>query len=259
MKIGIAGAGGRMGRLLVQEVLAADGLTLAAATAREGSELFGKTVAPGVLATDDSAELFHLSDVVIDFTLPTTTVTHAKLAAETGTALLVGTTGLRAAEREALAHAAQSAPVLVAANTSLGVVLMQSLVRQAAASLGEDWDIEIVEMHHRHKIDAPSGTAWALGQAAAEGRKVDLDQVSDRGRDGHTGARQKGAIGFASLRGGDVVGEHTVIYAGASERIELTHKANDRRVFAVGAVRAARWLAGKPAGSYRMADVLGLG
>jgi len=259
VKIGIAGAGGRMGRLLIQEVLATEGLTLAAATAREGSDLFGKTVAPGVLATDDAAELFHLSDVVIDFTLPTATITHAKLAAETGTALLVGTTGLGPAEREALTRAAQAAPVLVAANTSLGVVLMQSLVRQAAASLGEEWDIEIVEMHHRHKIDAPSGTAWALGQAAAEGRKVDLDAVSDRGRDGHTGARKTGAIGFASLRGGDVVGEHTVIYAGASERIELTHKANDRRVFAVGAVRAARWLADKPAGAYRMADVLGLG
>jgi 4-hydroxy-tetrahydrodipicolinate reductase len=248
-----------MGRLLVQEVLAADGLTLAAATAREGDSMFGKTVAPGVLATDDASELFRLSDVVIDFTLPTATIAHARLAGETGTALLVGTTGLGAAEREALAHASRSAPVLVAANTSLGVVLMQSLVRQAAASLGEDWDIEIVEMHHRHKIDAPSGTAWALGQAAAEGRKVDLDAVSDRGRDGHTGARKTGAIGFASLRGGDVVGEHTVIYAGASERIELTHKANDRRVFAVGALRAARWLAGRPAGAYRMAAVLGLG
>lgn len=248
-----------MGRLLIELVLAADGLTLAAATAREGDEAFGKTVAPGVLATDDPAELFRLSDVVIDFTLPTATAAHAKLAGETGTALLVGTTGLGPAEREALAQAARSAPVLVAANTSLGVVLMQSLVRQAAASLGEDWDIEIVEMHHRHKIDAPSGTAWALGQAAAEGRKVDLDAVADRGRDGHTGARKQGAIGFASLRGGDVAGEHTVIYAGASERIELTHKANDRRVFAVGALRAARWLAGKPAGAYRMADVLGLG
>ncbi len=248
-----------MGRLLIHEVLTADGLTLSAATARSSSAVFGTTVAPGVLATDDASELFRLSDVVIDFTLPTATALHAALAAQTGTALLVGTTGLGPSERAALDKAAAAAPVLVAANTSLGVVLMQSLVRQAAAALGEDWDIEIVEMHHRHKIDAPSGTAWALGQAAAEGRKVDLDEVADRGRDGHTGARKTGAIGFASLRGGDVVGEHTVVYAGASERIELTHKANDRRIFAVGAVRAARWLAGKPAGAYRMSDVLGLG
>ena len=259
MRIGVAGAGGRMGRRLVQEVTTTEGLTLSAATAREGSALFGKAVAPGVLATDDAGELFRASDVVIDFTLPGATIAHARIAAETGTALLVGTTGLGLEQRAALELASKSAAVLVAANTSLGVVLMQSLVRQAASSLGEDWDIEIVEMHHRHKIDAPSGTAWALGQAAAEGRKVDLDAVADRGRDGHTGARKTGAIGFASLRGGDVVGEHTVVYAGASERIELTHKASDRRIFAIGAVRAARWLIGKPPGAYRMADVLGLG
>ena len=259
MRIGIAGAGGRMGRLLIAEVLAGEGLSLSAATARSSNPVFGKPVAPGVLVTDDPAELFRASDVVIDFTLPTATSLHAALAATHKTALLVGTTGLGGPEQTALAEAARATAVLVAANTSLGVVLMQSLVRQAAAALGEDWDIEIVEMHHRHKIDAPSGTAWALGQAAAEGRQVDLNSVSDRGRDGHTGARKPGDIGFASLRGGDVVGEHTVIYAGASERIELTHKASDRRIFAVGAVRAARWLAGKPPGSYRMADVLGLG
>jgi len=259
MRIGVAGAGGRMGRLLIAEVLAGEGMTLSAATARAGNPAFGTTVAPGVLVTDDSAELFRLSDVVIDFTLPGATAGHAALAASHGTALLVGVTGLGEAERAALDAAASKTAVLVAANTSLGVVLMQSLVRRAAASLGEDWDIEIVETHHRHKVDAPSGTAWALGLAAAEGRGVDLDAMAERGRDGHTGPRRAGAIGFASLRGGDVVGEHTVLFAGASERIELTHKAIDRRIFAVGAVRAARWLVGKPPGSYRMVDVLGLG
>jgi 4-hydroxy-tetrahydrodipicolinate reductase len=212
----------------------------------------------GIVVTNDAEALFKASDAVVDFTLPQATAGHANLAASTGTAYIVGTTGLGRIEQEAVDMAARSVPVVQAANFSLGVNLLAALVRQAARVLDGDFDIEIVEMHHRHKVDAPSGTALLLGRAAAEGRDVRLDDVADRGRDGHTGERERGHIGFAALRGGDVAGDHTVLFAGRQERIELTHKAGDRMIFARGAVKAALWAAGRPAGKYGMAEVLGL-
>ncbi|MDH5748478.1 MAG: 4-hydroxy-tetrahydrodipicolinate reductase, partial [Rhodospirillales bacterium] len=185
------------------------------------------------------------------------TLAHAALAQGTGTALVVGTTGLTAAHQGALEAAAKKACLIQAANFSLGVNVLLGLVGQTAGLLGDDYDIEIVEMHHRHKVDAPSGTALALGRAAADGRGVDLDKTAQRVRDGHTGERRRGDIGFATLRGGDVAGDHTVIFAADGERIEITHKAGNRGIFARGAVRAAMWSAGKAPGLYSMRDVLG--
>jgi 4-hydroxy-tetrahydrodipicolinate reductase len=207
---------------------------------------------------DDPGALFACSDVVIDFTSPQATVRHARLAASHGVALVVGTTGLGPADFEVLKSAAQSVAVVQAANMSVGVNLLLGLTRQVASILADAYDIEIVEMHHRHKVDAPSGTALALGWAAADGRGVDLDAVSQRVRDGIIGARRQGDIGFATLRGGDAVGEHTVIFAGDGERIELSHEGTSRAVFAHGAIRAALWTAGQPPGLYSMRQVLGL-
>lgn len=265
MRIGIVGAGGRMGQMLVREVAATPGATLAGGTERPGSALLGRELGAlagidplGVKVADDPAALFRAADVVIDFTSPAATVSHAKLSADTGTALVVGTTGLSADDQAAIRTAAARVPVVQAANFSLGVNLLAGLVRKVAATLGDDWDIEIVEMHHRHKVDAPSGTALALGHAAAAGRGVDLQAMKDTVRDGHTGARQPGRIGFATLRGGDVVGDHTVLFAAEGERLELTHKAASRAIFARGAVRAALWTKGKAPGLYGMEDVLGL-
>ncbi|HYD99243.1 MAG TPA: 4-hydroxy-tetrahydrodipicolinate reductase [Alphaproteobacteria bacterium] len=266
MKIGIIGCTGRMGQALVREVLATPGCTLAGATVRPGSAARGQDVgslcgagAAGLAATDDPVPLIAAADAVIDFTTPESSVRLAALCAQAQTALVVGTTGLDEMQEAVLHTAARHAPVVYAANTSVGVTLLQALVEQVAATLGPDeFDIEIVEMHHRMKVDAPSGTALALGRAAARGRGVDLAHVQRRARDGHTGLRPAGEIGFAVLRGGDVAGEHTVLFAGANERIELTHKATDRRIFARGAVRAALWAAAQPAGLYGMRDVLGL-
>ncbi len=265
MKIGIAGCAGRMGRMLVQTVLATDGCALAGGTEQPGRPAVGRDVTglaggeeSGLIVGDSSSALFEISDAVIDFTGPDATVIHAVLAAETGTALVVVTTGLTSNHMEALTVAGARAPVVQAANMSVGVNLLLGLTRQAAGLLGDDYDIEIVEMHHRHKVDAPSGTALALGAAAAEGRGVDLDTVAQKVRDGHTGPRKRGDIGFATLRGGDVVGDHSVIFAAEGERIELTHKAASRAVFARGAVRAALWIQGKEPGLYSMRDVLGL-
>ena len=210
------------------------------------------------MVSDDPRALFATADVVVDFTLPASSVAHAELAGETGTALVIGTTGIDAAQEAAIAAAAAQAPILRAANMSLGVNLLLKLVEQTARALDLAFDIEVVEMHHRHKIDAPSGTALALGQAAAAGRAVNLESVAQRVRDGITGPRESGHIGFATLRGGDVAGEHTVVFAGESERLELTHKASNRVIFARGAVTAALWLSGKPPGLYGMGDVLGL-
>ncbi|MEX2451711.1 MAG: 4-hydroxy-tetrahydrodipicolinate reductase [Rhodospirillales bacterium] len=264
MKIGIVGCAGRMGRMLVSEVLAEDGLALAGGAESPGHAALGQDVAAlagaeaaGIAVSDDIAALFAASDAVIDFTVPATAQTHAKLAADHGAALVLGTTGLSADDQRAVKAAAKNIPVVQAANMSVGVNLLLGLAERVAGLLGEEYDIEIVEMHHRHKIDAPSGTALALGRAAAAGRKVDLDKTSVRSRDGITGPRAHGAIGFASLRGGDVVGDHSVIFAADGERIELTHKASSRAVFAKGAVRAARWTEGRAAGLYSMRDVLG--
>lgn len=264
MKIGIVGCDGRMGHMLVAEVLDTEGAVLAGGTERDGGPALGKDVAAlagrepvGVHAVADASDLFTVSDAVIDFTAPAATVAHARLAAEKGVALVIGTTGLSDADQAEIDKAAERTAIVQAANMSVGVNLLIGLTRQVAATLGEDYDIEIVEMHHRHKVDAPSGTALALGQGAAEGRGVNLNDVADKVRDGHTGARKKGDIGFATLRGGDVVGDHTVMFAADGERIELTHKASSRAVFARGAVRAALWCKDKEPGKYNMADVLG--
>ena len=263
-RVGIVGCTGRMGRMLLAETLVTKGAILAGGADRlQAGEILdlgelagGKAL--GILAGDDVRALFESVDVVIDFTVPAATIEHAKLAAATGKALVIGTTGLDAEQSRVIAAAATQTAILWAPNMSLGVNLLLGLVEQVARSLGEDWDIEIVEMHHRHKIDAPSGTALGLGRAAAKGRGVVLDEVAVRSRDGYTGPRTEGAIGFATLRGGDVVGDHTVIFAGEAERIELTHKATDRRIFARGALRAALWTKGRAPGLYGIKDVLGL-
>lgn len=266
MKIGIVGAGGRMGRMLVEVVKMTDGCWLSGGTEPAGSDLIGvdigllsqERIDLGPKITDDARALFAASDAVIDFTVPAATASHAVLAAETGTALVIGTTGLEVQHQDAIERAADSVAVVQAANFSIGVNLLLGLVEQAARALPETYDIEVVEMHHRHKVDAPSGTALALGHAAARGRDVNLDDVAQRVRDGITGERKQGDIGFATLRGGDVVGDHTVMYAGPGERVEITHKAASREIFASGAVRAAMWSAGQKPGLYSMKDVLGL-
>ena len=241
-RIGILGASGRMGRAIA-------GLLRESAEAR-----LGGTAGHG----EDPAPLAAGCDVLVDFTAPDALRSHLDAALAAGKPIVIGTTGLGAEHHQAIDEAARRIPVLQSANMSLGVNLLAFLVREAAARLGEDWDIEIAEMHHRLKIDAPSGTALLLGAAAAAGRGIDLDKASHRGRDGITGARIPGHIGFASLRGGTVAGDHQVIFAGDSERIELGHRAESRDVFAHGAIRAALWLRDRPHGRYDMADMLGL-
>ncbi|MDA8231158.1 MAG: 4-hydroxy-tetrahydrodipicolinate reductase [Magnetospirillum sp.] len=265
MKIGILGCAGRMGQMLVRAVLDADGCTVAGGTERPGSDAVGRDLGEVIgcgpldcVVEADPACLFEIADAVIDFTSPAATILHASLAAETRTALVIGTTGLGPDDEEQVRAAAARTPVVYAPNYSVGVNLLLALTERAAAVLGDDYDIEIVEMHHRHKVDAPSGTALGLGRAAARGRNAALEQVWRKSRDGHTGARPKGEIGFATLRGGDVVGDHTVVFAADGERMELTHKASSRAVFAKGAVRAALWAGGEPPGLYTMRDVLGL-
>ena len=262
--IGIAGCGGRMGRALVAAVAASQEARLAGATARSAA-LQGQDAGTlagldplGAAIGEDAAALFAASDAVIDFTSPEATLHHAAIAARTGKALVIGTTGLTPADSDTIAAAAQHAPIVLAPNMSLGVNLLLGLVEQVARTLGPDFDIEILELHHRLKKDAPSGTALGLGQAAARGRGISLDEAAIRSRDGLTGARPEGAIGFATLRGGDVVGDHTVIFAGLGERLELSHKASDRNIYARGALRAALWAAQQPPGLYGMKDVLGL-
>ena len=263
IRIGIPGAAGRMGRMLIREIDAAPGLELAAATDLPGGEAIGQdsgllagTGSNSVVIAADPAALAG-ADVIIDFTSPAASVAHAAIAADAGRALVVGTTGLTAAAEAALAEAAKSIPLVYCANTSVGVTLLARLVEQVAAQLVEGWDIEILEAHHHHKVDAPSGTALALGEAAARGRGVALDEVSDMVRKGQTGARKSGDIGFAVLRGGDVTGEHSVIFFGDSERVEISHKATDRAIFARGALRAARFAAAASPGFFDMNDVLG--
>jgi 4-hydroxy-tetrahydrodipicolinate reductase len=265
IRVGIAGCGGRMGQMLVAEVRRSAGLRLAAGSEASGSALIGRDIGEvagtgmlGVTVTGDPAALVGACEVVIDFTAPAAAVEHARLCAQRGTALVVGTTGLDAAQAKALETAARNAAIVWAPNMSPAVNLLFGLVAAAAKSLGEDYDIEVLEMHHKHKVDAPSGTALALGRAAAEARGIDLASRSQRVRDGHTGARKPGDIGFATLRGGDVVGDHTVIFAGEGERLEIAHRAGSRRIFALGALRATRWVAGRKPGLYGMKDVLGL-
>ena len=265
MKIGIVGAAGRMGRMLIAEVLGVEGCQLAGGTEPPGSGVLGQDLGlligaaeQGLSIGDDTGALFKASDAVVDFTHPDATAAHAALSGETGVALIVGTTGLEAQHMEALGRAAAKVAVVQAANMSIGVNLLLGLTEQVASALGDDYDIEIAEMHHRHKVDAPSGTSLALGSAAAKGRGVNLEDVSDRGRDGEAGPRIAGDIGFSVIRGGDVAGDHTVIFAGHGERVELTHKAGSREIFARGAIRAALWTEGRAPGLYSMRDVLGL-
>jgi 4-hydroxy-tetrahydrodipicolinate reductase len=264
MKIGIVGCAGRMGQMIVAEVNATPACELVGGTEAPGHPALGADVAAraglepcGLAIAEDTSSLFAEADAVIDFTLPEATVAHAGLAADAGTVLITGTTGLDAGQGAALARAAEQTAIVHAPNMSVGVNLLLALTKQVAGILGEDFDVEISEIHHRHKVDAPSGTALGLGQAAAAGRGIELDEAALRGRDGITGARPPGGIGFAVSRGGDVVGEHSVIFAGEGERVELVHKAASRVIFARGSVRAALWAEGKQAGLYTMLDVLG--
>lgn len=258
MKIGIVGCLGRVGSILVQELRSGNhkGLTLAGGTVLTAE--LRKTTKSEFFITDDADLLFKKSDAVIDFSAPAATRKHAVLAGKHKKPLIIGTTGLSPADEKKLQLAAKTAPIIYSANMSVGVNVVLALVQQAAASLGDDWDIEIFESHHKHKVDAPSGTALALGRAAAAGRDVKLDKVADYARHGHTGARKKGQIGFSVARGGDVVGDHTVYFYAEGERVELTHIATNRALFARGALRAAKWSQGKKPGLYSMKDVLGL-
>ena len=253
MKIGITGYTGRVGQLLVQELQSGKwkSLELAGGTSRKGHDNIS-----GMFTTTEADALFEKSDAVIDFTLPQGTLHHAELAAKHKKILIIGTTGLSADQEQSIAEAAKSTPIVYAANMSLGVNLLRALVEKAARSLGpDDWDIEIFETHHNNKIDAPSGTALALGRSAATGRNTELPSPVQSDRNGK---RKSGEIGFSVARGGDVVGEHTVFFFGDGERLELTHRATNRALFARGALKAAQWAKGKPAGLYSMRDVLGL-
>ncbi len=265
IRIGVIGCGGRMGRLLLRTILEDEGCRLSGGVEQAKSPEVGQDLGRlaglepiGLAATRDARALVEESEVVVEFTTPEATVHHAGLAAAAGRAHVIGTTGLGEAQKAAIRRAAERAPIVLAANMSLGVTLLSALVERGARSLDADWDIEILEMHHRMKVDAPSGTALALGEAAAQGRGVALAEVAQRGRDGITGPRRPGEIGFAASRGGDVVGEHRVVFAGMGERLELAHIATDRAIFARGAVRAAQWVVGHKPGLYGIRDVLGL-
>lgn len=240
-RIGIIGSEGRMGQALTRAI-----------------EEAGHEFAGGVDKGGNLENLSNSSDVLVDFSAPAALRSNLQAAIGAGIPLLIGTTGLETEHHEQIDNAARAIAVLQTGNTSLGVNMLAALVRQAAAKLGPDWDIEILEMHHRMKVDAPSGTALLLGEAAAEGRGIDLEGNAERGRDGQTGERGEGAIGFASLRGGTVAGDHSVILAGEQERLTLSHSAEDRMIFARGAVKGAAWLTEREAGRYSMGDMLGL-
>jgi len=264
-RIGVVGCAGRMGRMLLRIVAETDGCEIAGGSEVPGSDVIDQDLGLlaglgplGRSAVADPLEVFAAAHAVVDFTSPAASVRHAELAAQGQVAYVVGTTGLGPEQQAAIERAAVHTPVVQAANMSLGVNVLLDLVERAAAMLDPDFDIEVSEMHHRWKVDAPSGTALALGRAAAAGRGVELDAVAQRGRDGMTGARRRGDIGFAALRGGDVTGDHTVTFAALGERIEIAHKAASREIYARGAVKAALWARGKPSGLYSMKDVLGL-
>jgi len=265
MRLVVTGAAGRMGKMLVKMIAETPDVVVSAATERADSPALGQDAgtlagvgATGVRISDDPLAAMLNADGVLDFSSPAATVATAALAAQARIAHIVGTTGLTEDDLKSLAAAARHAPIVRSGNMSLGVNLLAKLVRDAARALGPEFDIEIVEMHHRMKVDAPSGTALLLGEAAAEGRGLTLSEHSERGRDGVTGARKAGAIGFASLRGGTVIGDHSVIFAGGGERITLSHHAEDRALFARGALKAALWARGRKPGLYSMADVLGI-
>ena len=265
MPVAVFGVSGRMGQMLAGLLAEHARAKLVAAIEAPGHDWIGRDLGhamggteTGVTVTDDVAAALSGAEAVIDFTVPAATVALAARAAEAGVVHVIGTTGLSADDIAALDRIAETGRIIRAGNMSLGVNLLTTLTAKVAAALGEEYDIEIVEAHHRHKVDAPSGTALMLGEAAADGRGVALEDVSDRGRDGITGARKPGDIGFSAIRGGDVIGEHDVIFAGPGERIVLRHIASDRALFARGAIQAALWGRGKPPGAYEMVDVLGL-
>src|SRR6201988_712694 len=266
MRLIVAGAGGRMGRVLTRVISETPGAVLAGALEAPGSALLGKDAGQLAGISENgvklSADLWSLSsnaDGILDFTVPGATIANVAIAAQRGLVHVIGTTGLSAWDDAVIRSVTQRAIVVKSGNMSLGVNLLAALVKRVAQSLDQGFDIELVEMHHGAKIDAPSGTALMLGEAAADGRGIKLAEHSARGRDGHTGARRPGDIGFASLRGGTAAGDHSVIFAGPSERLTLSHHAEDRMIFAHGALRAALWAHGKSPGLYSMADVLGLG
>ncbi|SLN66453.1 4-hydroxy-tetrahydrodipicolinate reductase [Roseovarius albus] len=261
----VTGASGRMGQMLIQTITQSDRAQLVGTVERAGHDWVDRDVgecmggsALGVTVTDDPLEAFAKAQVVIDFTAPTATIEFANLAAQARAVHVIGTTGMTDEDLAALKPAARHAIIVRAGNMSLGVNLLTQLTKKVAAALDEDFDIEIIESHHNQKVDAPSGTALMLGEAAAEGRGVSLNEAADRGRDGITGARTRGQIGFHAIRGGDIVGEHDVLFAAPGERITLRHVASDRAVFARGALKAALWGLGKKPGEYDMLDVLGL-
>lgn len=261
----VTGTAGRMGRTLIRSLIGSERTRLVGALERSGHDWIGQDAGVkatgtslGVTVTDDPLEAFAKARAVIDFTSPAATMEFAALAAQARVVHVIGTTGLTADDMTGIKAAARHAVVVKADNMSLGVTLLAQLVRRAAEALDDDFDIEVVEAHHRHKIDAPSGTALMLGRAAANGRGVGLDLVADRGRDGITGPRDRGRIGFSAIRGGDMVGEHDVIFAADGERVVLRHLATDRRIFARGALKAALWGQDKDPGLYDMIDVLGL-
>ena len=266
MKLVVVGAAGRMGQTLIRLIHSIDGVTLHAAIERSGSPFVGKDAgevaglgANGIIIGDDPLTAFLHAEGVLDFTSPATSVEFAGLAAQARIVHIVGTTGCSDEDNAKIAAASRHARIVQSGNMSLGVNLLSVLVQQAAQALEPaDWDIEILEMHHKRKVDAPSGTALLLGEAAAKGRNIDLAAKSVRVRDGHTGAREAGTIGFATLRGGSVIGEHSVLFAGEGETVTLSHSATDRSIFARGAIKAALWARDKKPGLYSMLDVLGL-
>ncbi len=265
LRVGITGAAGRMGRTLVQAVHADDQLQLGAAFERPGSTLLGADAgelagvgALGIALGGDIAAAIDSFDVLVDFSMPAATLANVAACREAGRAMVIGTTGFTGAEEASIGEAALAIPLCKASNFSTGVNLCFTLLETAAAVLGEDSDIEIYEAHHRHKVDAPSGTALSMGKVVAETLGRDLDQVAVYGREGQTGARDRNTIGFATVRAGDIVGDHTVTFAADGERVEISHKASSRMAFARGALRAAVWLNNREAGLYDMQDVLGL-
>lgn len=263
MKIGIIGCAGRMGRTLIKEIFSTKGCTLSGGVERKGSAYVGEDLGKligeetiGIAVTDDMENLVASSDAVIDFTSPASTLACAELAAKHKTAHIIGTTGLSGDDKAKIEGFAKKTAIVISPNMSIGVNLLISIVEQVAAKLDDSYDIEVLEMHHNKKVDAPSGTALALGRAAADGRKTALPDVQKLSREGQVGARPKGEIGFATLRGGDVIGDHTVIFAGEGERIELSHKASNRQIYSRGAVKAAIWTKNRKPGLYSIKDVI---
>lgn len=265
-KIAVTGASGRMGQMLVRAVEEAAGAVLIGASERPGHDWIGQDIGEamggkprGVIVQDNPLDALQYAHAVLDFTTPSATVANAEIAAQVRAAHVIGTTGMSAQDIDFLAAASRHAPIIRSGNFSLGVNILTELVKQAAAALDADFDIEVMEMHHKHKVDAPSGTALMLGEAAARGRGQALEDIRDPAREGITGARPRGHIGFSSMRGGDVVGEHELVFAGEGERLILKHIASDRMLFARGAVKAAIWGHHQKPGQYTMLDVLGMG